>query len=78
MTANTKGTILVKSDRIVDRIRKYTEYTLKLEKVKEQGYIDKETFNEYVKSVELIVRTELTEKGATRKWNKILQIFKKS
>ena len=70
MTANTRGTILVKCDRINDRIDNFSEFTLNLKSIKERGYITFEEFNEFVKSLHVIVTTELNEKGAERKWTK--------
>ena len=70
MNANTRGTILVKCDRINDRIDDFSEFTKNLKSIKERGYITFEDFDEFVKSVHVIVTTELNDKGVERKWTK--------
>jgi hypothetical protein len=68
MNANLRGTILTKCDRINDRIRDFSKYTLNLEKIKKRGYVTFDEFNDFVKSVHIIVTTELNDKGVERKW----------
>ena len=68
MNANLRGTILTKCDRINDRIRDFSKYTLNLDKIKERGSITFDEFNDFVKSVHIIVTTELNDKGVERKW----------
>ena len=63
MNAGIKGVTLVKADRINERV----------DKVAKCVFYDKETiskreFDDFLKSVHLIVDTELNEKGAERKW----------
>lgn len=66
MRANTKGTILVKLDRCCERIDKFAECFLQQEQ--NANGISKENFKDFVKSVHLILTTELNEKGVERKW----------
>lgn len=68
MNANLRGTILTKCDRINDRIRDFSNYTLNLEKIKKRGYVTFDEFNDFIKSVHIIVTTELNDKGVERKW----------
>jgi hypothetical protein len=68
MNANLRGTILTKCDRINDRIRDFSKYTLNLEKIKKRGYVTFDEFNDFIKSVHIIVTTELNDKGVERKW----------
>lgn len=69
MHANTKGTVLVKSDRINERIDTFANYFLSMEQNKDKDVISKEDFKEFVASMHVIVTTELNEKGVERKWN---------
>lgn len=66
MRANTKGTLYVKQDRCLKRIDEFADHFLKLEK--NANGISKEDFKDFVKSVQLILATELNEKGVERKW----------
>lgn len=68
MNANTKGILLVKSDRINKRIDDYEQYFLNLEKIKDLNEIKKDDFDDFVKTVKLIVSNELNLKGAERTW----------
>ena len=68
MTASTKGTLLVKCDRINDRIDEFTKHFLNLEQNKKSDTITKEYFMEFVLSMHVIVTSELNEKGVERKW----------
>lgn len=70
MNANTKGALLVKSDRINERIDEFTKHFLSLERNKDSETITKEDFKEFVASMHVIVTTELNEKGVERKWTK--------
>lgn len=70
MNASINGILLTKSDRINARIDEFEHYFLNLDVVKDNSTISKEHFKEFVKSLHLIVTTELTEKGVERKWNK--------
>lgn len=70
MRANTRGTVLVKCDRINDRIDEFVKYFLKLEKHKDLDVITKDDFKDFVASVHLIVTTELNDKGVERQWKK--------
>lgn len=68
MNINTKGTLLTKADRINARIDEFEHYFLNLEVIKDNERIPKEQFKEFVKSIHLIVTTELNEKGVDRPW----------
>lgn len=68
MNANVQGTTLVKSDRINERIKNYTNYFLNLEQIKDGETITKEDFKEYIAGIHVIVTTELNDKGVERKW----------
>lgn len=70
MKANAKGAVLIKCDRINERIDKFYEYFLNLEKIKSKDTITKEDLKEFVASMHVIVTTELNEKGAERIWKK--------
>lgn len=63
MNAGTNATILVKADRINERVDKIAEVLIKTDRA-----ISRKNFDDFVKSVHLIVTSELTEKGATRVW----------
>lgn len=68
MTASTTGILLTKSDRINSRIDEFEKYFLKQVTAKENENISKEDFLDFVKSIHLIVTTELNQKGVERKW----------
>lgn len=68
MTASTTGILLTKSDRINSRIDEFEKYFLKQVIAKENENISKEDFLDFVKSIHLIVTTELNQKGVERKW----------
>lgn len=67
MKANTTGVLFVKADRVNERIDKFADYFLNLEENKET--ITPDNFKEFVKSIHLIITTELNEKGVERKWD---------
>lgn len=73
MNANTRGYLVVKCDRINERIKDYTKYFLNLEQNKDSKTITKEDFKEFVAGIRVIVTTELNNKGVERKWTKWLQ-----
>lgn len=68
MNANLKGNILVRADRLNDRIDEFAHYFLNLEENEEQ--ISRKSFREFIKSLHLIVATELSAKGVERQWKK--------
>ena len=72
MNANTRGVLYVKQDRINKRIDDFSKYFLKLQKHNDKK-ITFDDFNDFVKSIHLIVNTELNEKGVERKWKTSLQ-----
>lgn len=63
MNAGTRGTMFVKADRINERVDKIADVLIKSDRA-----ISRKNFDDFVKSVHLIVSQELTEKGATRLW----------
>ena len=63
MNANIKGTLFVKADRINERIDKVAACVFH-----EKQTIDKKEFDDFIKSIHLIVDTELNEKGVERHW----------
>lgn len=71
MNANVEGILLVKSDRINERIKEYTNHFLNLEQVRENETISKDDFKEYVAGIHVIVTTELNSKGVERKWKRL-------
>lgn len=60
MNASIRGVMFVKADRINQRIRKASELI--------NGDVSREMFLDFIKTVEIIVNDELTEKGVVRKW----------
>lgn len=68
MTANTRGALFVKADRVNERIDDMTKLFLGFEKNKDG--ISHEEFKDFIRSVHLIINTELNEKGVERKWKK--------
>lgn len=72
MNANTRGVLYVKQDRINKRIDDFSKYFLKLQKHNDKK-ITFDDFNDFIKSIHLIVNTELNEKGVERKWKTSLQ-----
>ena len=66
MDANIRGVLFVKADRVNQRIDDISKLFLGFEKNKKS--ISRDDFNDFVKSVHLIVDTELNEKGVERKW----------
>ena len=70
MNANTRGALYVKADRINDRVDAFGKQFLREQKSKENERISIEDFMDFIKSIHLIVNTELNEKGVERKWKK--------
>lgn len=68
MNANTKGVLFVKADRINERIEAMSKMFLGFEKNKKN--VSREDFKDFIKTIHLIVDTELNEKGVERKWKK--------
>lgn len=64
MNASIRGVMFVKADRIDERIDICAEKFLNRYGEK----ITKDNFQEFLKSVHIIVDTELNEKGVDRKW----------
>lgn len=60
MNASLRGVMFVKADRINQRIRQVSELF--------NGDIEHDKFLDFIKTIEIIVNDELTEKGIERKW----------
>lgn len=65
MNAGIKGATLVKADRIVDRVQDFGNVFLNMQKEKKQK-INEKDFKDFVKSICIIVTTELNDKGIDR------------
>lgn len=69
MDASTKGTILVKADRVNFRVDKVADKVLDgSANMTGVEVISVDSFKDFVKTVHLIVDTELNEKGVERQW----------
>ena len=68
MNANTKGVLFVKADRINERIDEMAKMLLGFEKNTKN--VSREDFKDFIKTIHLIVDTELNDKGVERKWKK--------
>lgn len=69
MNASIKGVLLVKADRIDERIDLCAEKYLN----RFGENLNATNFKEFIKSIHIIVDTELTEKGDERKWKNLYQ-----
>ena len=67
MNATTKGTLLVKLDRANERIDNMADMFLGFEKNKKN--ISRDDFQDFIRSVHLILNTEFNDKGVERTWN---------
>lgn len=67
MNATTKGTLLVKLDRANERIDNMADMFLGFEKNKKN--ITRDDFQDFIRSVHLILNTEFNDKGVERTWN---------
>ena len=70
MNASIRGVVHVKADRINDRIDLFAKQFMGERKAKGNTSISFEDFNEFVRSMHIIVTTELNEKGVERVWKK--------
>lgn len=61
MNASIRGTMFVKADRINQRIDKIAAMF-------KNEPLTQENFKDFIKSVHIIVDTELTDKGVKREW----------
>lgn len=66
MNASIRGVLFVKGDRINERVDDMAKMFLNFEKNKK--HISREDFTDFIKTIHLIVDTELNEKGVERKW----------
>lgn len=66
MNINARGALLVKADRINQRVDDMAEVFLNFEKNKVK--IARNDFKDFLKTIHLIVDTELNNKGVERKW----------
>ena len=60
MNASIRGIMFVKADRIIDRVKKARKIIT--------GNVTHETLDDFVKTIEVIVNSELTDKGVEKKW----------
>lgn len=67
MNASIRGIMFVKADRITERIKKASQ-TLVLSRKLPYSPIDYQDFEDFLKTVEVIVTSELTEKGGVKRW----------
>ena len=63
MNASIRGVMFVKADRITQRVRKAGDVFKRTHK-----NIPKDKIDDLIKTVEIIVNDELTEKGVERRW----------
>ena len=68
MNASTNGILLTKSDRILRRIDEMKNVFYNMDHIAEAKDISKKDFEDFLRTVRLIVTTELNEKGVERKW----------
>lgn len=65
MDANTRGALFIKADRINERIDKFLEVF----KNETKGNVTEKDLDAFVKTMHIIVTTELTQKGVNRRWS---------
>lgn len=70
MNAGIRGTMFVKSDRINTRVDDIAKVVINQMTEKEKNEISKEDFIDFVKTIHVIVDTELNEKGVERQWKR--------
>lgn len=63
MNASIRGVMFVKADRITQRVRKAGDVFKRMHKS-----IPKDKIDDFIKTVEIIVNDELTDKGVERRW----------
>jgi len=66
MNINARGALLVKADRINQRVDDMARMFLKFKK--NEKTIAREDFVDFIETVHLIVDTELNDKGVERQW----------
>lgn len=70
MNAGIRGTMFVKADRINHRIDEIVKITLNTMQGYNKKTLSKTDFLNVIKTIHIIVDTELSEKGVERKWEK--------
>jgi len=70
MNAGIKTALLTKADRINGRIDEMKQVFLNMDHIATEEKISKKDFEDFLKTVRLIVNTELNEKGVERRWIK--------
>lgn len=70
MNAGIRGTMFVKADRINHRIDEIVKITLNTMQEYNKKTLSKTDFLNVIKTIHIIVDTELSEKGVDRKWEK--------
>lgn len=70
MNAGIQTALLTKADRINGRIDEMKQVFLNMDHIATEEKISKKDFEDFLKTVRLIVNTELNEKGVERQWKK--------
>lgn len=70
MNAGIIGTMFVKADRINHRIDEITRITLNTMEEYNKKTLSKTDLLDIIKTIHIIVDTELSEKGVDRQWKK--------
>lgn len=70
MNAGIRGTMFVKADRINHRIDEITRNTLNTMEEYNKKTLSKTDLLDIIKTIHIIVDTELSEKGVDRAWKK--------
>lgn len=70
MNAGIQTALLTKADRINGRIDEMKKVFYNMEHIQKSKNISKKDFEDFMKTVRLIVTTELNEKGVERKWTR--------
>lgn len=68
MNASINGILFTKADRINSRIDEMKKVFYNMDHIATKNDISKKDFEDFLRTVRLIVTTELTEKGVERKW----------
>lgn len=68
MNAGIRGTMFVKADRLNYRIDQMANIQLNEMEAWKRKSLSKKEFLDFVKTIHVIIDTELNEKGVERKW----------